>query len=270
MTSTNTTYFDPGICTYETCSVEDYGQIQYVPSLAGNVLYVALFALFLLVQIFLGVRHRTWGFLVGMIGGLLLEIAGYIGRILLHFDVFDFNNFIIYIVCLTIGPAFLAAAVYLCLARVIAIYGSGFSWLKPRTITILFILCDFVSLVLQAAGGAIASTSDDEAGGDAGVNIMIAGLASQVASMFIFVCLCAQFAWNVRKDPHGVNQENKALIESSQFKFFLWGESGKTADPTLLSLQYANYISSSNRDSDNHHSDPLLLPCRGVERWFWW
>jgi RTA1 like protein len=227
MNSTNTTEFYPENCTYETCSVEDYGQIRYVPSLAGNAFYIALFALFLITQILLGVRYRTWGFLVGMVGGLALEIVGYIGRILLHFDDFDFNNFIIYIVCLTIGPAFLAAAIYLCLARIIAIYGSSFSWFEPRTITCFFIFCDFVSLVLQAAGGAIASTSDDEAGGDLGVNIMIAGLATQVASMLAFVFLCVQIAWNVWRSSVEAHHDHKPLIDSSRFRFFLWGECAK-------------------------------------------
>ena len=120
--TTNTTEFFPENCTYETCSVEDYGQIRYIPSLAGNAFYVALFALFLIVQLFLGVRYRTWGFLVGMFGGLALEIVGYLGRILLHFNVFDFNNFIIYIVCLTIGPAFLP------LSR----SGDRYLWFQPQ------------------------------------------------------------------------------------------------------------------------------------------
>src|SRR5213080_3247161 len=115
MSSTNTTDSYPDHCTYQTCPIEDYGQIRYIPSLAGNVFYVALFGLFLFVQIFLGVRYRTWGFLASMVGGIILEIIGYTGRILLHFDDFNFNNFIIYIVCLTIGPAFLSAAIYLCL-----------------------------------------------------------------------------------------------------------------------------------------------------------
>jgi hypothetical protein len=223
-TDPNSPFFDPGLCTYETCSVKEWGQIQYIPSLPGNAFYAAVFGLLLICQTFLGVKYRTWGFLGSMIGGIVLEIIGYIGRILLHNNDFNFNYFIIYIVCLTIGPAFFSAAIYLCLARIIAIYGTSLSWLKPRTITCSFIFCDFISLLLQAVGGAIASTSNDQAGTDTGVNIMIAGLSTQVVSMFAFVCLCIQLAWKVSRNSSKVNPNSRALRKSRTFRFFLWGK----------------------------------------------
>src|SRR5271170_8175534 len=107
---------EPWLCTYETCPVEIFGQVRYIPSLAGNVFYLAIFSLGLLAQIFLGIRYRTWGYLVAMIGATGLEIVGYTARIELHIDDFNNNYFIIYLVGLTIGPALFSAAIYLCLA----------------------------------------------------------------------------------------------------------------------------------------------------------
>ena len=46
----------------------------------------------------------------------------------------------------------------------------------------------------------MADTAADGGTGQTGINIMIAGLASQVASLFAFVLLCADFAWKVRKN----------------------------------------------------------------------
>lgn len=89
---------EPWLCTYSTCSVSEFGQLHYVPSLAGNVFYLAVFALGLLVQICLGVRYRTWGYLVAMFGGIGLEIIGYTARVELHIDDFNNNFFIIYLV----------------------------------------------------------------------------------------------------------------------------------------------------------------------------
>jgi len=95
----NTTLLDePWLCTYATCPVSIFGQIHYIPSLAGNALYLAIFALCLLVQIGLGFRYRTCGFLVAMIGGIGLEIVGYTARVELHIDDFNNNYFIIYLV----------------------------------------------------------------------------------------------------------------------------------------------------------------------------
>ncbi|KAI9845098.1 MAG: hypothetical protein M1837_005102 [Sclerophora amabilis] len=208
-------------CTLATCSIAEDGQLHYIPSLPGNAFYLGLFGLVLVGQLFLGIRYRTWGFLGAMVGGLALEILGYVARIQLHDDVFDSDTFIIYLIGLTIGPAFFSAAIYLCLARIIAVYGHGLSFFKPRTITCVFILCDLVSLILQAAGGAITSTSDTIDDSQMGVDIMIAGLSSQVVSMFVFVLVCGYFAWKVRRNPQEVNQNTLSLQRTKPFRAFL-------------------------------------------------
>lgn len=74
--------------------------------------------------------------------------------------------------------------------------------------------CDFVSLVLQAAGGAITATAPtgDKATMDTGINIMIAGLSMQVASLAVFIALCTDF-WNrVRTSPVRVESGDKELV----------------------------------------------------------
>lgn len=69
-------------------------QMDYRPNLAGNIIFAAIFGLLFIVQLGLGIKYKTWGFMVGMICGLLLEVVGYIGRIMLYNNPFDFNNFI--------------------------------------------------------------------------------------------------------------------------------------------------------------------------------
>lgn len=93
VTALNGTLIRGDDCTLEICSLE-YATIQYQPNLAGNILFIAIFALCLVVQIPLGWRYRTWGFFVAMFGGLILEIVGYVGRVQMHYDPFNFNNFI--------------------------------------------------------------------------------------------------------------------------------------------------------------------------------
>lgn len=220
--------FDSSTCTLATCSVKEYGQIEYIPNLAGNAIYAGIFGLLLASQLFLGIRYKTWGYLVGMLFGLLLELLGYVGRLMLHNDIFNKNSFIIYLIGLTIGPAFLTASIYLCLSRIITIFGVKLSILKPKWITLIFVFCDFVSLLLQAAGGAIASTSDDEDGNQMGINVMIAGLASQVISLVIFAVICSHFAWRVLKNPTKLNPEFASLRMSRRFRGLLFGESHST------------------------------------------
>jgi hypothetical protein len=80
-------------CTVGTCPLS-CAQVEYLPTLAGNVVYAAAFGLLLIVQLGLGIKYKTWGFTVGIICGLLLEVVGYAGRIMLHDNPFNFNNFI--------------------------------------------------------------------------------------------------------------------------------------------------------------------------------
>jgi len=86
---------NPGLyCTVQTCPLS-MAWLSYLPSVGGNVLYAVLFVLFLLAQIFLGMRYRTWGFLAGMFIGILLEILGYIGRLMMHSNPFLESNFLL-------------------------------------------------------------------------------------------------------------------------------------------------------------------------------
>lgn len=81
-----------------------------------------------------------------------------------------------YLITLTIGPAFLSAAIYLCLSRIVILYGSHLTRFSPRSYTIFFCGCDIISLVLQGSGGGISSTANTAELVDVGKNIMLAGL----------------------------------------------------------------------------------------------
>ena len=99
------------------------------------------------------------------------------------------------IVCLTIAPAFIAAGLYLTLSRIVITFGPENSRIKPLSYPRIFIPCDVVSLLLQAAGGGIASAASNEnKSPDVGDHIMVTGLAFQVLTLAVFICLCTDFA----------------------------------------------------------------------------
>ena len=204
--------------------MKEYGQIRYIPSLAGNAFYLGMFVLLLSIQCVLGIQYRVWGYLFGMFGGLVLEILGYVARIRLHYDVFDENTFTTYVIGTTIGPAFFSASIYLCLGRIIPVFGNDLSPLKPRTITCAFVFADFISLLFQALGGSITATASTWNNHQKGIHIMIIGLATQVASMTIFIYLCGHFAWNVWMHPSRRNPDSTGLRGSFRFRSFLYGE----------------------------------------------
>jgi hypothetical protein len=128
-----------------------------------------------------------------------------------------------YLVTLTIAPALLSAAIYLCLARIVIVYGTHLSRLSPRTYTFVFCTCDLISLVLQAVGGAIASTANTQSDSDLGKNIMLAGLAFQVFSLLLFCVLGSEFAYRVWTHRGTWNPRYVSLVETRLFKSFLVG-----------------------------------------------
>lgn len=133
-----------------------------------------------------------------------------------------------YLVPITIAPAFITASIYLCLARIILILDPALTAtrLKPMMYTKIFVVADFIALVLQGMGGGIAATSDtNRTLGDIGVNIMIAGLAWQVASLTAFITLCADFIRRLTKRPpiYTHTDGRTARVRNSRlFKFFVY------------------------------------------------
>ncbi|KAK8063207.1 hypothetical protein PG996_007859 [Apiospora saccharicola] len=226
-------------CTPQTCCLEQ-GRMDYLPSLPGNVLYAVLFGLILLPNAFFTVRARTWSFGVWMSLGLIGEIVGYIGRIMLHQNIFSFNGFLVYLIPLTIAPAFVTASMYLCLSRIIYIVDPALQYtrLRPKMYTSIFVTFDFIALILQGAGGGITATADvDKAKSDRGIDIMMAGLGFQVFSLIVFSALCIDFAWRVRQgrrasiasaDPMVVEDRYQALRATIQFRGLMWALAAAT------------------------------------------
>ncbi|KAJ5099659.1 RTA1-domain-containing protein [Penicillium argentinense] len=212
-------------CTLTTCPM-DWAYIKYLPNVPANAFFLALFGVLLAVQLLFGIRFKTWTYTVAMVPGLILEVLGYVGRVMMHNNPFNFTAFLLYLIPLTIAPAFFTAGIYLCLGRIVIIYGEQISRIRPRTYTIIFVSCDILALILQAAGGAITSIaqSDEQSLSDAGVNIMIAGLAFQVASLTLFIILAGEFALRVRRSPEETrNEATDSLRHNWKWKMFLLG-----------------------------------------------
>ncbi|KAL3457534.1 RTA1-domain-containing protein [Aspergillus heterothallicus] len=198
-------------CTLETCPLS-MAHNTYLPNLAGNALYVAIFSFFIFIQLIIGVRMRTWSFMITTICGLILEVLGYAARIKERDNPFIDKWFTMSIVCLTIAPAFLSAAIYLSLARIVGVYTTRISRLKQRSYSLLFVACDIISLLLQAAGGAM-TTSADASTIETGKNILIAGLAFQVASLTLYLGICGDLAWRVWRVSRGGRRAQSSSLE---------------------------------------------------------
>lgn len=154
--------------------------------------------------------------------GCVGEAIGYAGRIMLNNDIFDDNAFTIQICCLIISPAFVSAGIYLTLKHIVINFGEKWSRLPPVWYTRIFIAGDIFSLVLQGAGGGLASTADPGSNlQDVGTNLMIAGVIFQVVILAFFGYFLAEYTLRTYRRRDQLSQEAWALFHKTSFRCFM-------------------------------------------------
>ncbi|USP73732.1 sphingoid long-chain base transporter rsb1 [Curvularia clavata] len=205
------------------CEVENT-ILGYAPNLAANAFFAAFFGLAFVLQLFFGIRYKTWTYMIALGCGCVAECIGYIGRILLYNNPWSDVGFNIQIVLLIFAPAFLAAGIYLTLKHIVIQFGQEWSRLRPSWYTYLFIAADVLSLVMQSAGGALAATADPgEKLLDVGTNIMIAGIIWQVVALAIFGLLVLEYSIRTYRRRDILSSSALALWSTRRFKFFCGG-----------------------------------------------
>lgn len=192
--------------------------IGYYPTISANAVPAIIFLVALIIQLVLGIRRRTWSYLVAVGIGSLFEAVGYVGRVMLHKNPYSSGGFKLQIICLTIAPAFIAAGLYLNLKHMVIVFGPHLSFLKPALYTYIFIGCDIFSIALQAVGAGLAAAGTNVT---AASDIIIAGLSFQVVTMFMFGVMSSMFFLKASWNRGELNPETVDLRSSPKFKWFL-------------------------------------------------
>jgi hypothetical protein len=181
------------------CPVEatTYG---YYPSLGPNATLLAVFAILLVAQAVIGLLKRVYWYSGAIAAGCLLEMLGYVGRLLMHENPWSDFAMRLQIVCLIIAPSFIAGGIYFTLKHYIRLNGPQHSLIRPSLYTWIFIGCDIGSICLQAVGGGIAGGATTVDTIEIGNNIIIAGIAFQVVTMAF--CGVLTIHYSVRRFLH--------------------------------------------------------------------
>jgi len=230
-------------CTHVTlqCPVEA-SVYSYQPSLGANAFFLAIYSTCACAQLVLGIRFRTWTFMIALILGGLCEGLGYVGRILLALNPWDALGFKIQsecsityngitwqctdcliVCCLIMGPAFTTAGIYLTFKHFVLAFGQRYSVLAAHLYTWLFISADIFSLILQAAGGAIsasAASSNDADTAETGTWIALAGIVFQVVSLLAFATLFALYFFRLFRHRSQLPRQTTDTIHSFSFRLF--------------------------------------------------
>ncbi|KAG7451364.1 RTA1-like protein [Guyanagaster necrorhizus] len=171
-------------------------QYGYTPSKGVTLTFIILFGISTLTHATQSIYFRMWWVFPTIILSGCLEILGWSGRFWSSISPDLSNPFMIQITATIIGPTPLVAASFLILGAIIHILGPAYSRLSPIAYSIIFVSCDILSLVIQGAGGSIASSAsnnNDLNGAKLGSNVMLAGIVLQLAAISFYTILACEF-----------------------------------------------------------------------------
>ncbi|KAH6686792.1 RTA1 like protein-domain-containing protein [Plectosphaerella plurivora] len=206
---------DPFIPTYQTCDkvtpqcpVEAtiYGTEL---SFGAAVFFAIAFFLCFLVQLYFGIRARTWSFMIWLGLGTGFEALGYFQRTKLARNAWDMNPFIIQYLTLLLAPTLVAASISILCKHIVLWYGAQWSVLRPKLYPWVFVGTDFISIGIQVVGGGAVAASASGQGGKTiaklGEALVIGGVAFQIFNMLVCTILMAVYYIRRRKSsPKGV------------------------------------------------------------------
>ncbi|KAI1142535.1 RTA1-domain-containing protein [Hypoxylon sp. FL0543] len=247
-------------CTSSSCSRVF---LTYEPSLAGNVVFLVLFAIIIPLTLALGIKYKSSIFATAVSTGLALEVVGYVGRVLLNGNPADRSDFILFLIGTILGPTFICGAVFLVLPQIVAIYGEEFCSWRPAWFSFLFYALTALSLALELAGGLVSTIRDSPDQTDTGVHVLVAGLAIQLVALLIFVGHAVLFAIAVHTRHHTLDIKFAGIYNSGSFKAFLLALS-LTMLLLIIRTAYRAVVIAEGYHSSIAQSEILLLVLDGL------
>ncbi|KAK1716430.1 uncharacterized protein CLUP02_14112 [Colletotrichum lupini] len=217
---------------------------HYDPSLPAACIFIALFSISSALHLFQMIKLRAWYFVPFLIG-CCFEIVGYIGRALSATETLNWSttSYTIQSLTLLLGPALLAASIYMVLGRLIRfLEAEHLALIRTKWLTKLFVLGDVISFVTQGAGGAILSRAKSLSDVDLGENIIIAGLAVQILFFGGFIVVTCLFHYRINQNP--TDPCNSASLRWRPFLWILYGASLLIMVRSVFRV--AEYVTGSN------------------------
>ncbi|OTA69095.1 RTA1-domain-containing protein [Hypoxylon sp. EC38] len=174
--------------------------LGYYPNLGVNAFLAAAFGLCMIGLVSTGIWKRTWGYSAALTAGCILEFAGYVARVLLHYNPWNSDAFQTQICAIILAPTLICISIYLTLKHVTLSLNPALSRLRPRLYPLIFVPADVSCLILQAIGGSLAAS----AGYDnpnlllSGDRVIIAGIALQSAVLGFFGVMVVDYYLRIR------------------------------------------------------------------------
>ncbi|TFK65841.1 RTA1-domain-containing protein [Pluteus cervinus] len=165
----------------------------YTPDASICILFLALYSLSTVIHTGQATYYRIWWLFPSVILGGIGEILGWTGRLWSNRNMDLQTPFMIQISTTIISPTFILAANFVIFGRIIDFLGTGYSRLPAKLYSRILITCDVISLVVQGAGGGIASAAETLNGANVGAHIMLGGIVFQLGIITLYLTLGTEF-----------------------------------------------------------------------------
>jgi len=172
--------------------------LKYIPN---NLLTGIAFGIMMLIFVFQSLFMWKQGgrYMLPMVIGELAYGIGFLFRFGLHSNPDSRGLFIGEYLLIVLAPCGFIAALYAILGRLAGMLQCPqFLWIRPSRITMVFVISDVITFLIQATGGAI-SVGNDPSKIKLGSNIFLLGLALQLASFLFFCVVFSRFILGIRK-----------------------------------------------------------------------
>ncbi|KAI6500899.1 hypothetical protein MCOR13_005842 [Pyricularia oryzae] len=208
-------------CDINSCPVPS-GFVTTTPHLPGNAVLLASFAIAIPINVYFGVRYGTPLYTLLLVAGILLEIIGHIGNILLRDNLASRPFFTMHMVGSITGPTLIAAAIYAVLPHVLSVYGTRFCQIpSPLWLGLLFFGFDVFTLAFQIVGCVFTVDGIARPEMSQGVNILLAGLGIQVASLLLYFGVYYAFVSTITRHRNHLEEKHAHVYLTQRFRIFL-------------------------------------------------
>ncbi|RDW56354.1 hypothetical protein BP5796_13229 [Coleophoma crateriformis] len=164
----------------------------YTPSLSAAYGFMGMFAVMTIAHFMYMFPLRSWYFVSFILGGIC-ETFGYYGRTECNKDITKTGPWMLQNILILGAPTFLAATVYMTLARLtVALGAEEHAMISPRWLTKLYVLIDIICFLSQFAGAAVQASGNQQVIA-IGNKVILGGLVFQLVAFAFFLLM----AWRI-------------------------------------------------------------------------
>ncbi|KAF7717116.1 Uncharacterized protein PECH_004472 [Penicillium ucsense] len=189
----------------------------YTPSASAGYAFVAIFGIVTVMHFVLMFPYRAAYFLPLVIGGIC-ESFGYYGRAWSHHDRTDIRSWALQEMLILCAPPLIAATIYMVLGRIIRAFDAEhLSSMRPKRLTLVFVLNDIICFCTQLGGAGVQVTGDANIM-NIGKKVVLAGLIFSLLIFIIFVAIAVSFHRRLQRQPTAILGANPDL----SWKRYMW------------------------------------------------